>query len=185
MKNDIKVYGIVGKARHGKDTVADILKDNLVDSVTLYHAKHLKDVACLNLALGSIEELDYYKNNNIKYHGVDIRKYLQQLADTLRAGNENIFIDELNDQIATAIAQGYLNIIITDVRYIRELDNLKRNAGSSLISIKVIRPNIKDIESSNHSSETEVDTIVTEYTVYNDGTLNDLEQKIKNKFIYN
>jgi hypothetical protein len=66
------------------------------------------------------------------------------------------------------------NWIITDVRFPNELQAVKDRKG---ISIRVIRRTTQGI--SNHPSEIALDDAKFDYTIYNDGTIEELIEKVK------
>jgi hypothetical protein len=60
------------------------------------------------------------------------------------------------------------NVIFTDVRFLDEARFIKKAGG---IILRVVR----DLENKDtHSSETETDKITADYTIYNNGSLEDL-----------
>lgn len=63
--------------------------------------------------------------------------------------------------------------VITDVRFKNELQAIKDRRG---ITIRVVRP---DIKQDNHPSETDIDDAEFDYTIINDGSINDLVVKIR------
>ena len=68
------------------------------------------------------------------------------------------------------------NWIITDLRFPNEMQAVKANGG---ITIKVIRPNDKDIPLDLHPSETALDDAEFDYEIVNDGTIEDLRDKVE------
>lgn len=178
-----RVISISGRARHGKDTVAKIMCKYLDNSITIAFADYLKELACNSLGISNIDELNRYKNSNILYNGINIREYLQELADNIKERYSNeYFIDIVIVKIKEAFKNNYDYIIITDTRLLKELDKLKYNFGDLVVSLKVIRNingTLKVIKHNNHNSEIEVDLLNTEYVVMNDNTIDVLEYNIK------
>ena len=70
----------------------------------------------------------------------------------------------------------YPNWIITDMRFPNEMQAIKANGG---ITIRVVRPNDKDIPSDLHPSETALDNHQFDYEIVNDGTIEDLIDKVE------
>lgn len=68
----------------------------------------------------------------------------------------------------------YPNWIITDVRFINEVEAIKERGG---IIIRVNNPNVESTD--RHISETELDNYSFDYIVENGGTLNDLHIKVE------
>jgi len=79
----------------------------------------------------------------------------------------------------------YPNWIITDCRFPNELEAVKNKGG---ITIKVVRPHgytnpdtgeYKEVPISYHSSEIALDDSKFDYTIYNDGTIDELIEKVR------
>lgn len=67
------------------------------------------------------------------------------------------------------------HIIVTDVRFPNEVEGIKRKGGKV---IKIIRPSV--VSTSTHPSETSLNNYTDwDYVIVNDGTLEDLEAKVK------
>lgn len=183
MKNKINIIGITGEARHGKDTFGDKFIEYLDDSLTLRSttfAKKLKSKVMQLLDIQDIEVLDYHKNSNIPYYGVNVRLLLQQLADDMKKIDDMIFVKAVEDEINEAVADGIDIFIVKDLRFNYERDFLKKydnldNAETTLI--KIYRPNIKPIEGSLHSSERDIKNMKVDKTIINSNTLEKLHEK--------
>ena len=174
--NNITIIGIAGKARSGKDTMGEYLLNYLPKSITLSYAYPLKKEVATMLGL-TIEQLNKYKNNNIPYQGTNIRRMLQEVADAHRQKDPTYYIKKMNERITKYIEEGYCNIIVTDVRYILEADELRRFGNQSTKIIRVVRDSIT-IKESNHPSEQEVDSIIPDFTIYNNSTLQEFHTEI-------
>ena len=118
-----------------------------------------------------------------------VRNFLQKLGtDGLRDGlHENVWVNALmSDYIPDDIqwAQGPIggyepgtelpNWIITDTRFHNEADAIRKKDG---ILIRVERPGVKPVN--NHASETSLDDYNFDHYIPNDGTVEDLAEKIK------
>lgn len=70
----------------------------------------------------------------------------------------------------------YPNWIITDMRFPNEFDAVKKRGG---ITIRVTRHNHpNDLQPSTHPSETALDTHTFDYEIINDGTIEELINKV-------
>ena len=69
------------------------------------------------------------------------------------------------------------NIVITDGRFPDEIEYIKWMGGTV---IKIERPSLKNNEYSNHSSENQIDKLLYDYLIVNDGTKEDMWKKIDN-----
>jgi dephospho-CoA kinase len=70
----------------------------------------------------------------------------------------------------------YPNWIITDMRFPNEMQAVKANGG---ITIRVVRPSDKEIPLDLHPSETALDDAEFDYEIVNDGTIEDLKEKVE------
>ena len=70
----------------------------------------------------------------------------------------------------------YPNWIITDLRFSNEMQAVKANGG---ITIRVVRPSDKEISLDLHPSETALDNHQFDYEIVNDGTIEDLINKVE------
>lgn len=69
----------------------------------------------------------------------------------------------------------YPNWIITDLRFPNELDAVRERGG---ITLRIIRPSIEEASNSLHESETALDGAVLNHVIVNDGTIEDLKNKV-------
>ena len=83
----------------------------------------------------------------------------------------------------------YPNWIITDMRFPNEMEAVKERKG---ITIRVVRPHgytnphtgeYKEMPLSYHSSETALDESEFDYEILNDGTIEDLVEKVREVLI--
>lgn len=129
-----------------------------------------------------------------------VREFLQKLGTEAMRNviHENVWVNSLmadykilngNDFIMAGRHYGksmfpnpiYPNWIITDTRFPNELEAVKQREG---ITIRVIRvyPGLREeIEKGNilHPSETALDDATFDYEIVNDGTIEDLVEKVK------
>ena len=142
----MNVYLLVGKAGSGKNYVANIIKQKLPNSVITGLSKYIKLFA---LELGIWDGNDNNKP----------RKFLQTTGDKLRAVDKNILSKRMLEDIKVYTELGIENVIISDVRLISEINNLK-NSNHNIITIKVISKKSNrnlTIEEQNHLTEKELE----------------------------
>lgn len=191
----MKLLGLSGNKGAGKDTVAEYLRQQ--GWITISYADTLKNALQIlfnwdkSIFDQSTKELiDPVWNTSPR----EMCQLLgtEFLREQCKFLNTNI-INPLTNQQFTAtyhikrthqrildILQ-YLpnsNIVITDVRFQDELDYIHFMGGSI---IKIDRPSLQDNQYSNHPSETFVKSLTkkdVEYYVINDGTIDDLWNKI-------
>lgn len=164
----MNIYLLVGKAGSGKNYVANILKQRLPNSVITSLSKYIKLFA---LELGLWDGDDNNKP----------RKFLQTTGDKLRAVDENILTKRMLDDIKVYKMLNIKNIIISDVRLLNEINNLK-NSDYNIIVIKVSskKSNRKlTIEELNHLTEKELEDYKDyDYLIENNERINEQIEEI-------
>lgn len=164
-----KIFILTGKARQGKDTVCEFIKE------------YYKDLKVLHLP-NNYYMRDYAKRI-IGWDGNDVtkpRELLLQLADFARSFDEHFYIKRTIEDISI-FSQYYDIIIIPDARFPYEIE-LPKEKFENVISICVTRPNYNSelsSENKNHPTETSLDSYDNyDYNIINDGTIEDLKNKI-------
>jgi len=172
-EKEAKIIIISGKARSGKDTIADMMKEIFdlknIKSIKLAYADYIKD----------------YTKNIIDWNGKDETKprdFLQFLGTDLIRKNlgQDFFINRMIDDVKI-YSYFYDVIIISDARLEREI-LLTKNNFEDVVSINIVRPNFVSELNSNqnkHITETGLDNYDSyDYKIINDGTLEDLNVKV-------
>lgn len=179
VENKMKVYLIGGKARHGKDTVADFLQK-------FYEEKGLK------VARSQISK--YLKSYAKDYFGWDgseankPRELLQELGtDIIRIKlNKNTFFINRTIEDIEIMSNFFDCMIISDIRYPEEFDLIKERFPEETVKIKIKRINFEGALSekqSQHLTELALDNYDKEdYLIIND-TLEGLEKDVHDIFI--
>jgi hypothetical protein len=167
------IIAICGHKFSGKSTVARLLH-NATGYEVVSFADKLKDITCV-LSGCTREHLedydfketqlvpDYLRPYCLNAEKPTFRAFLQHFgSEVMRGVNDNIWID-------CTLSNCGENAIISDCRFPNEAKAVKARGG---IVIKVVRPDVKASDS--HQSETMIDEIVPDYTLYNDTTLENL-----------
>ena len=142
-----KIILLHGKARSGKDCFYDTVIKAGYDVEKIMFAEPMKKMAQTFFNI-SPEELEKTKDQMHEF-GCTPRKYLQQLGDL---GKELCGPDVWTKIAINKINESEKNIIIiTDCRFIQELELIKANFDCT--SIKVIREGQDRIETNGHASE--------------------------------
>lgn len=167
----MKVMAISGKAQHGKDTTAKMLKKLMEQkgkTVLIFHYADLLKHICR-----SYFDWDGKKDDA----GRRILQYVG--TDVIRAKQPDYWAD-----FATGFLRLFLDewdyVLIPDCRFPNEVDCLGQ-AGFDMMHVRIVRPGFKSPlspEQQMHPSETALDHTVPDHWVYNDGTLGDLENTI-------
>lgn len=197
------IIGFIGKKQSGKDTAAsmwqyfyDKFRNTRLGHAleysfneyleTKYYYKEHSDllsfayplkaaIGCLeNITMSDIEALNgrdtFMRNTNITR-----RDMIKHIADKINADNPHYFIDMLAEKIPEHMFDNF-QIIITDVRYKKEVEFIRTRSTESFI-IKIIgkNPNIID----KHSSENDLNDFTNyDCAIHNNGTLEELFQNI-------
>ena len=170
------IIGITGKMQHGKDTIAKIIKEFNLDFNIIHFADPLKKM-CIEYF--GLSEFDVYTDEGKKkynaFWGMTNREILQKIGtDAFRNGFRNdvwVKLMELN------LMDNSNSYIIPDVRFDDEAQSIIDHYG---FIIEVIRDNVETNENvSKHVSEVGVNKKLIKYTIYNNGTLDDLKKSVK------
>lgn len=186
------IIGLIGQKRVGKDTVANIIKELEPEYKTMALADPIKDIARIMFNFNenqlyeaekdeidtrwNIKPREFFEQFGTEIMQFDIYKYLPAL--------ENV-VPQRKFWVLSLLSKIRENdkVIITDVRGQHELDEIvKFNPNAKFI--RIIRPstsnNIGGTEL--HITQQEPDMIESKWitnTVVNDGTIDDLQAKIK------
>lgn len=166
-----KIILISGKARHGKDTVADILMDCLDGKITkISVAYYLKDIA--KRFFGWDGNKDEAGRNLMQHLGTNI------IRETI---DSNFHINRLCEDIKI-IYDTYDYVVVPDVRFLNEISVPRNIFGDKIITIRVNRSNFKSNmtpEQLNHPSETELDGFDFDHIIHNDAKIEDIQRQIE------
>ena len=173
------IIAVCGYKRSGKDTIAEYLTNN-------YNYNHYKITDKLRKVvqlLFNLNDNDYEKNKEenddrwdttprkmMQFIGTEVFQYkIQELIPNI---GRNFWIKSLlSDELLDNIKNNNHKIVISDLRFLHEYENLKQ-LKIPLVVIKVTNKNIKNID--NHISETEHLKIPIDYEIENNGTIEDL-----------
>lgn len=179
-------------------------KDNEIWEIKKFSDK-LKDIVCLlinctrqeledekfkNTAIGEEWIRMYFdKDFSYKKQCFTPRELLQFIGTDLfrEKLNPNIWVNSLMCEYKKTIRKTtptfesvttYPDWIITDVRFQNEFQAIKDRGG---ITIRVNRPQLPNCD--NHLSETDLDSVIFDYTIDNNGTIEELIKKVQ-KVLY-
>ena len=173
-KHDTKIFIASGKANSGKDTTCELINNYIklkgLKSVNLQFSSYIKMYA--KTIAGWDGNEDTKPRSLLQELGTDvIRKYI----------DEYFFINRIIDDIK--VYSYYFDVItISDARFPKELDSIKNNF-KDVYKINIKRPNfennLNDIQRK-HVTEVALDNYNDyDYILVNDGSINDLNDKIK------
>lgn len=176
-KDKIKKYtgfSISGVIGSGKTSISNILVKNEYKQYAFAGA--VKDISAYLFNLdrqmleGDTSESRILREQIIPNTNITPRNILQKVGtEVFREFDPDIWLNVIRREMDG-------KVIITDARFLNELNFARDN---NIKTIRVIRPSLK-INENQHISETE-HTLFRDYDyiIINDGTLNDLEEKVK------
>lgn len=170
----MKLIGITGKARSGKDTAASYLAHKL-GLIQYSFATPMKTAIKAMLGL-SDEHMDGdLKDAKIPWLGVSPRRIMQTLGtewgrETIREDLWVVLAHRQWDQINSPAEDTFhTGMIVPDVRFEDEADFIRRNGG---LMIHIKRDAAARVE--HHKSEAGVRVCAGDLVIANNGTVNDL-----------
>jgi hypothetical protein len=167
----LKIICISAKARSGKDTTANILKEQLTQKGKRVLIAHYADL------VKYVAKTFFNWNGDKDNYG----RTLLQLIGTndVRAVFPNFWVDFIID-ILTVYKDKWDYVLIPDCRFPNEYESCKK-AGFDTMLLRIVRPNFDNgltNEQQKHSSETALDDFHFDYIINNDGDINILKDKI-------
>lgn len=167
----VKIILISGKARHGKDTTAGFLKTALESdgySVLIAHYGDLVKYICKTF-------FDW--DGNKDEAGRTLLQYVG--TDIIRNRDENYWVRFIGG-VLNFFKNKWDYVLIPDCRFPNEIDYIK-DMGFDTSHMRVIRDNFESPltpEQQMHPSETALDKVMADYYIINNGTKEELQNKI-------
>ncbi|QAX95009.1 deoxynucleoside monophosphate kinase [Streptomyces phage Sebastisaurus] len=175
-----KHVGLIGKARSGKDTVAQRLVRSRAYTRVAF-ADPLKAMAMqtnpfVPTSPGVVVRLAPLINDvgweYAKERYPEVRRILQAVGQTVRLHDEDFWVRVALRKVDAADSWN-MPVVITDVRYPNEAETLRKR-GFALV--RVTRPGASAGPNAEHESETALDEFHADLTIGNTGTLDDLNR---------
>jgi len=171
------LIGICGKANAGKDSVAKFIQE-CINCRIVHWADPLKEMLISYFGL-NYEDV-YTQEGKEKYNeywGMKNREILQKFGTNACRDNfcVDVWIKTMELRIKNDIEKE--NILIADTRFDNEAEFIRKNDG---IIIEVVRKSGTFLTKrlSEHSSENGISKEFITYVIYNEGTLQDLQEKV-------
>jgi len=165
------LIGIAGRARSGKDTVANFI----VAAIGGYRYSFADPIRAM-LALLGVDMSDPYwqarKEEPIPALGVSPRRMMQTLGTEW--GRQLINPDLWIIMAHQRLLQNGPGMVISDVRFDNEAAWIRKHGGRI---IHVIRPDTKAVEA--HASEDGIEMQDTDARLFNSGSLEDLQFSVR------
>ena len=169
--HDVPVIGIHGRARAGKDTVANFI----VAAIGGYRYSLADPIRAMLAPLG-VDMSDPYwqarKEESIPALGVSPRRMMQTLGTEW--GRQLINPDLWLIMAHQRLLQSGPGMVISDVRFDNEAAWIRKHGGWI---IHVIRPDTKAVEA--HASEDGIEMQDTDARLFNSGTLEELQFSVR------
>lgn len=168
----MKVIAISGHAQNGKDTVAGIIRDTLKSNGDRVLVTHYADL--LKYMCRTFFDWDGSKDE----HGRHILQYVG--TDIIRKQAPDFWVDFISN-VLTYFRDNWDWVVIPDSRFPNEINKLISN-GFDVTHVRVVRPNFKSPlteEQQKHLSETALDDVKPNFYIYNEGSIEELNEKIK------
>lgn len=171
----MKIIAISGKAQHGKDTVARMIRYAGMDKgqkVLITHYADLLKYMCRSF-LGWDGKKDDKGRALLQHVGTDI----------IRRKNTNFFVDFMISALDVCGEVGDIwdAVVIPDIRFPNEVERLASD-GFSVAHLRIVRPGFESPLSSdavNHVSETAMDDVNPDYVIMNDSSLTELQKTVE------
>lgn len=167
----MKIICISGKARHGKDTLAGILKDHLESNgyrVLIAHFGDLVKYICEKF-------FDWDGQKDAK--GRTLLQYVG--TDVVRTQEPNYWTNFVKS-VLTLFPNEWDYVLIPDCRFPNEIECFKDDVHFDAHLVRITRPNFDSgltTEQLNHPSETSMDDYMADCYVMNASTLEALANK--------
>jgi hypothetical protein len=171
---------VSGRARSGKDTLAKMLQEVFEEEYFLMsYATELKmkvkddfglSSEQLNGSLKEVEDNRYPKEDGTFWTPREILQHIG--TQGYRTIENNFWVRKLFERVDRNKLN---NVIITDGRFPNEIEEPLKRGG---FHIRIERPDKESVHGMDHASETSLDGYTNiNYTVINDGSLEDLRDK--------
>lgn len=163
----MQIIAISGKAQHGKDTTASVMKAMLESDgykvLVVHYADLLKHI-CRSFFDWNGEKDDAGRHI-LQYVGTDI----------IRKQRPDFWVEFIID-VLQLFPNEWDYVLIPDCRFPNEIHCLK-NAGFDMVHLRVVRTNFESPlteAQKQHPSETALDGVEPDYYINNSGTLDEL-----------
>jgi hypothetical protein len=171
----LRIIGLTGYAGSGKDTVREILEKRW-HCTGFAFADPMRAMVHTLLSVTGVDTR-YARDRQLKEltipeYGVSYRHLMQSLGTEWGRGIASDFWLRIAEAYMAELTEGDDDAIcvISDVRFANEAAWIRKHGG---VIWRVDRPGLNKVR--NHVSESEIDTIVYDTVLPNDGTFEDLE----------
>jgi hypothetical protein len=177
----MKLLGIAGKKRSGKDTVASIIFEQYPNVQVMAFATRMKDICASTFGVPIALFYDQsVKEIKISGWKMSPREMMTTMDGAIKGTyGADFFVRVIQQEYERLNALDYPDspniLIITDVRFDAEAEWLKSVGGKI---IQVTRPTDEKTDHSTHWSETGFNKKHIDYVINNDSSLDNLQNNI-------
>jgi hypothetical protein len=172
----VKIIGINGVARSGKDTLAGFLvEDHGFDQESF--AAPIRQCVSLITGIPMADLIDGpLKEQPIEWLGCVTPRYLMQTLGTewgRQLVHPEIWLRVMERKLYAAADRGVSGVAISDVRFDNEAEFVRETMNGTVVSVE--RPGVKPVQA--HASEAGIARGLIDQVIRNDGSLEDLRTK--------
>ena len=180
----MNIIAFTGRKGCGKDTAAKLFAEH--GFINLKFADPLKSMLTAYLRGQGLDSETVYRmiEGDLKeittpfFNGKTPRYAMQTLGTEW--GREiigtNFWADSMEHRLVASARTNVVGVVVTDLRFPNELEVIRRRGGRS---VRIVRPNYKNNEFSSHVSETEIDNLIVDHEIRNDGTVEDFYNNLE------
>ena len=169
----MRIILISGSARNGKDQTAEFIKEYIKHNnkrvLIIHYADFLKDFCAKHYGYRGVK--DSADRQILQYVGTDI----------VRRNNQDAWVNMMVE-LLKGVRTEYDFVLIPDVRFPNEIEIIKENF-ENVFCLNVVRHNFDNglaPSQQSHPSETALLGYKFDENIFNDGTLEDLSNTVKN-----
>lgn len=177
------VIALCGLKRCGKDTVADYMvekyayrKIKIADPLK-HVCKYIFNLSDDQLETDIKDEIDSRWGTTprriMQFFGTEVMQF--KIQELLPNVGRLIWMNKLIEDIKNVPST---NFVVGDMRFAHEYQALKEEFGKKVKIIKIVTNRNVTVSTDNHSSEKEWETIPADFTLFNNGTLQELYDQI-------
>ena len=179
------IIAICGKKRTGKDTIATMLINDYAFTSCKF-AQQLKNGICsfFNFSHSQLEGPE--KDDVDPRWGISPRQAMQWMGTDVMQWGINTLLPDIGrnfwaKQLAIQINEKNDNsqVVISDMRFFHEYQYFKEMFGDRFITVRVHRDIAEGATADLHASEMDCDNIPEDFTIYNTGSLESLNEKVR------
>lgn len=173
-------YGITGRARHGKDSVANILVGDYGAKKYSFAAK-LKALALRvdpwidTAPMARLSTVLRERGEEGAKDVPEVRRFYQELGTRAREVlGSDVWVRAVLEDARRDIMAGH-PVVFSDVRFPNEAAAIRDLGG---VLIRVLRPGFDNGVDPSHPSESQVDDLGHDFTILNSGAIEDLNANL-------